>query len=39
VTLATIRAYAEAGADFVSVGALTHSATAVDLNFRLTLLP
>ncbi|MCX6593856.1 MAG: carboxylating nicotinate-nucleotide diphosphorylase [Acidobacteria bacterium] len=39
VTLATIRPYAEAGADFVSVGALTHSATAVDLNFRLTLLP
>jgi nicotinate-nucleotide pyrophosphorylase (carboxylating) len=37
VTLETVRAYAEAGADFVSVGAITHSATAVDLNFRLWL--
>ncbi len=37
VTLATIRAYAEAGADFVSVGAITHSAMAVDINFRLEL--
>lgn len=38
VTLATVRAYAEAGADFVSCGAITHSATAVDLNFRIHLL-
>jgi nicotinate-nucleotide pyrophosphorylase (carboxylating) len=38
VTLETIRAYAEAGADFVSCGAITHSATAVDLNFRVQLL-
>ncbi len=38
VRLATVRAYAEAGADFVSVGALTHSAPAVDLNFRLELI-
>lgn len=37
VTLATVRAYAEAGADFVSCGAITHSATAVDLNFRIEL--
>lgn len=37
VTLETIRAYAEAGADFISVGAITHSATSVDLNFRLWL--
>lgn len=37
VTLETIRAYAEAGADFVSVGAITHSATAIDINFRLWL--
>ena len=37
ITLETIRAYAEAGADYISVGAITHSATAVDLNFRLTL--
>lgn len=38
ITLGTIRAYAEAGPDFISVGAITHSATAVDLNFRLELL-
>jgi nicotinate-nucleotide pyrophosphorylase (carboxylating) len=38
VTLATVRAYAEAGADFVSSGAITHSATSKDLNFRLELL-
>jgi len=31
VTLATVRAYAEAGADLISVGALTHSAPAVDI--------
>ena len=31
ITLATVRAYAEAGADLISVGALTHSAGAVDL--------
>ncbi|HYM10751.1 MAG TPA: carboxylating nicotinate-nucleotide diphosphorylase [Bryobacterales bacterium] len=34
ITLQTVRAYAEAGADFVSAGALTHSAPAVDLSFR-----
>jgi nicotinate-nucleotide pyrophosphorylase (carboxylating) len=38
VTLETLRAYAEAGADFISCGAITHSATAVDLNFRVNLL-
>jgi nicotinate-nucleotide pyrophosphorylase (carboxylating) len=38
VTLATVRAYAEAGADFISVGALTHSAPAANLNFRLELI-
>jgi nicotinate-nucleotide pyrophosphorylase (carboxylating) len=37
ITLATVRAYAEIGADFVSCGALTHSAPAADLNFRLDL--
>jgi nicotinate-nucleotide pyrophosphorylase (carboxylating) len=37
VTLSTIRAYADAGADFVSVGAITHSVRAIDINFRLTL--
>lgn len=31
VTLATLRAYAVAGADLISVGALTHSAPAVDI--------
>ncbi len=35
ITLENIRAYALTGADFVSCGAITHSATAVDINFRL----
>lgn len=35
LNLSTIRAYAEAGADFASVGALTHSAPAADISFRL----
>ena len=35
VNLQTVRAYSETGADFISVGALTHSATAVDINFRI----
>ncbi len=38
ITLETVRAYAEAGADFVSSGAITHSAVSKDLNFRLELL-
>lgn len=37
ITLDTARAYAESGADFISIGALTHSAPAVDINFRLEL--
>jgi nicotinate-nucleotide pyrophosphorylase (carboxylating) len=37
ITLDTVRAYAESGADFISCGAITHSATAVDINFRLEL--
>ena len=37
ITLETVRAYAETGADFVSCGAITHSAKAVDINFRLQL--
>ena len=37
ITVDTARAYAESGADFISVGALTHSAAAVDINFRLEL--
>ncbi len=31
VTLATVRAIAETGVDVISVGALTHSAPALDL--------
>jgi nicotinate-nucleotide pyrophosphorylase (carboxylating) len=38
-TLATIRAVAETGVDFISVGALTHSAPALDLSLLLELLP
>jgi nicotinate-nucleotide pyrophosphorylase (carboxylating) len=38
VTLQNVRAYAETGANFVSSGAITHSAPAVDLSFRLELL-
>ena len=35
ITLDTVRAYAETGADFVSAGAITHSARAMDISFRL----
>lgn len=35
ITLDNVRAYAEAGADFVSVGALTHSAPAADVSMEL----
>jgi nicotinate-nucleotide pyrophosphorylase (carboxylating) len=38
IDASNIRAYAEAGVDYISVGALTHSAAAVDINFRITLL-
>jgi nicotinate-nucleotide pyrophosphorylase (carboxylating) len=31
VTLANVRAIAETGVDFISVGAITHSARAVDI--------
>jgi nicotinate-nucleotide pyrophosphorylase (carboxylating) len=34
ITLTTIREFAETGADFISTGAITHSATAVDINLR-----
>jgi nicotinate-nucleotide pyrophosphorylase (carboxylating) len=37
ITLENVRAYAETGADFVSSGAITHSARAVDISFRLEL--
>jgi nicotinate-nucleotide pyrophosphorylase (carboxylating) len=36
MNLKTVRAYALAGVDFVSVGALTHSAAATDLSMRIT---
>jgi nicotinate-nucleotide pyrophosphorylase (carboxylating) len=35
VTLETVRAIAESGVDLISVGALTHSARAVDLSMRI----
>ena len=38
IELDTVRSYAETGADFVSAGAITHSAPAVDISFRLELL-
>ena len=34
VTLATVRAYAEARHDFIAIGALTHSAPAVDISLE-----
>lgn len=37
ITLESARAYAEAGADYISSGAITHSARAVDINFNLVL--
>jgi nicotinate-nucleotide pyrophosphorylase (carboxylating) len=36
ITLDNVRAYAETGVDFISVGALTHSSTAVDMSMRVT---
>ncbi len=39
INLSTVRRYAEAGPDFISCGAITHSATAVDISFRLDLSP
>lgn len=35
ITLADVRAFAEAGVDRISVGALTHSAPSVDLSFEI----
>jgi len=34
ITLENVRAYAETGVDYISVGALTHSAAAVDMSLR-----
>jgi len=36
MSLKTVPAYAKTGVDFISVGALTHSATAVDLSMKIT---
>jgi nicotinate-nucleotide pyrophosphorylase (carboxylating) len=38
ITLDNVRAIAETGVDYISVGALTHSAPALDLSLRLELL-
>jgi nicotinate-nucleotide pyrophosphorylase (carboxylating) len=38
-TLETIRAVAETGVDFISVGAITHSAPALDLSLLLESIP
>lgn len=35
VTLESVRAYAEAGADYIAIGALTHSAPAADISLEL----
>jgi nicotinate-nucleotide pyrophosphorylase (carboxylating) len=35
ITLENVRAYGEAGVDLISVGALTHSARAVDISFKI----
>ena len=34
ITLENIRAYAETGVDFISVGALTHSVKSLDLSLK-----
>jgi nicotinate-nucleotide pyrophosphorylase (carboxylating) len=39
VNLGTVRAIAETGVDFISVGALTHSARAVDVALDFETLP
>ncbi|MEJ7711631.1 MAG: hypothetical protein WKF84_17625 [Pyrinomonadaceae bacterium] len=35
INLQNVRAYAEAGVDLISVGALTHSARAMDISFKI----
>ena len=34
ITLDTLRSYGEAGVDFISVGALTHSVKGLDMSFK-----
>ena len=36
ITEETIRAHAECGVDFISVGALTHSVSSLDLSLKAT---
>jgi nicotinate-nucleotide pyrophosphorylase (carboxylating) len=36
ITLENVREYAEAGIDLISIGALTHSARAMDISFKIT---
>ena len=36
INLQNVRAYAETGVDYISVGALTHSPTAVDMSLRIS---
>jgi nicotinate-nucleotide pyrophosphorylase (carboxylating) len=36
MNLNTVRSYAEAGVDLISVGAITHQATAIDISFKIS---
>ena len=36
IVLDNVRAYADAGVDFISVGALTHSAVVTDMSLRVS---
>jgi nicotinate-nucleotide pyrophosphorylase (carboxylating) len=36
ITLETVRSFADTGVDYISVGALTHSVSAVDIHLRVT---
>ncbi|MDF2476053.1 MAG: hypothetical protein K0S24_1536, partial [Sphingobacterium sp.] len=38
ITIDTIRSYAEAGVDYISVGALTHSVKSLDLSLKAKLI-
>ena len=35
IAVANVRAYAEAGVDYISVGSLTHSARSVDMSMKI----
>ena len=37
ITLETVRAYAETGVDFISIGALTHAARSLDVSLEVEL--